>query len=62
MAAYEQKVHQNSKIGSDASEGMNLLVRLRASRQGGESNLLCLLYRLPAEGMSQIKGESSHFK
>jgi hypothetical protein len=50
-------------VGSDASEGMDLTVRVRENRQR-ESRLLypCPLYRLPEEGVAQNKGRSSYHK
>ena len=51
-------LHQNpEEVGSNASEGMDLLGRLRASRQGESFLLPC-----PHIGVVQIKGGSSHLK
>ena len=50
------------QLGSNASEGL-ASGRARASRQERGSFLLpCLLYRLSAEGMAQIKGGSAHLR
>ena len=50
-------------VGSDASEGMDLTVRVRENRQR-ESRLLypCPLYRLPEEGVTQMKTRSYHLR
>lgn len=55
---------QNTKkIGSNSSEGLDLLSRVRASRQRERSFLLlCPLYRLPEEGVINIKSGYSHLK
>ena len=44
------------EVGSIASEGVDLLVRMRANRQKKKAFFLCiLLYRPRSEGVSQIK-------
>lgn len=43
-------------VCADASEGMDLAVRVRASRQRA------FLYRLLAGDVAQITGESSHLQ
>lgn len=44
------------EVGSIASEGVDLLVRMRANRQKKKAFFLCiLLYRPLSEGVSQIK-------
>lgn len=49
------------KVGSNASDGMDLLAR--QEQAGKEQNLSSKsLYRLPAEGTAQIKDVSSHLK
>ena len=52
-------IHWNPDTGSKDSEGMDWTAR--ASRERSFL-LLCPLYRLPTEGVVQIKGGSSHFK
>lgn len=44
-------------VCADASEGMDLAVRVRASRQRA-----FFLYRLLAGGVAQITGEFSHLE
>jgi len=59
-------IHQNPKeVGSNASEGVDLPLRVRASRQRAKrrQSLLPSPYLgLPAEGVAQIKGGSSCLK
>ena len=52
------------EVGSNASEGMDLLVRVRACRHKKKESFLlpCPLYGLPAEGAVHIKGRFSHLK
>lgn len=51
------------EVSSNASEGVDFLSRVRASRQRVRSCLLpCPLYRLSKEGVVPIKGGSSHLK
>ena len=52
-------IHQNLKIGSNAKEGVDFLVRVGAGGRERASSLLYPLYRLSAEYMVQIKGRSS---
>ena len=49
------------EIGAKTSEGK--LASESESKQAKRESflLLCPFYRLPAEGVAQIKGESSHF-
>jgi hypothetical protein len=51
------------EVGSDASEGMGLLVRMRArtSRQKEEPPSFLFFHRLAAD-VDQIKGRPSHLK
>lgn len=51
------------EVGSNASEEwMDLPVRARASRQRESFHLPLPLYRLPIEGVDQIKGGSSYLR
>lgn len=63
MSQLAFSTHWNpEEVGSNASEGMDLLKR--REQAGKEQSFLLLhhLYRLPADGMAQIKGGSSYFK
>lgn len=42
-------------IGPNANEGMGLLAKQKQAGKEGGSVLPCLLYRLSAEGMAQIR-------
>jgi hypothetical protein len=56
-------IYKNPKeVGSTASDGMDLPLRVRTSRQKSKFPLLCPSYRLPPEGVPQIKGGSSYLK
>lgn len=56
-------IHWNPEEGgSKASEGMNLSVRARTSRQRGSFPPPAALYELPAGGVARMKAGSSHLK
>lgn len=56
------RIHHNPEVGPNASEEMESPARARGSKQARSVLLPSLLYGLPPEGETQMKGGSSHFK
>jgi hypothetical protein len=56
-------IHQNAKeVGSNVNKGMDLLGSREQTGKEQKHSSSMFLYTLPAEGVAQIKGGSSHLK
>jgi hypothetical protein len=49
-------------VGCNGTEGMDLLAKEKAGRQRESFLLSCPSYKLPADGVTWIKGASSHLR
>jgi hypothetical protein len=55
-------VCKSLKVGSNASEGMNLLSRPKQAGKEQKLSSSVSLYRVPGKGVAQTKGMSSYLK